>query len=931
MQINSRKSIAHIFEVVAPWMLAAQFLVMGVFSHPDQSEYWTIGTAISVSAFVLFAISILLRGERLRFGAVDFAVFGLLLLIAFSLLPLPIWLVKIISPSRAAWAVRSAHTAGNSEPSWLMLSSCYSCSRNAFLQLFGYWGIYFISSLLVYPRHRTKLAAMAVGGAMGVFIFVLYGILNLRDISGYRLRGWFTNPNRAAAYAALGAAVSLSLFYYFKRSGQAPLLGRRIAYFFAAAGATILLGLVLTLSRMGIAAVVVSVVCGVAFFSSRSEWKKIFTAMMVMLALSASMALSPVLARFSVLYESSSGLSRIACWKAALQMVGDYPIFGTGAGTFTHAFRVYQPETLPGWFGYAHFEYLNILSDLGIFGLLFSLVAIYSVARALWQMRNNRDSFVRVITMPMAMGLGAVLIHALADFPLREPAVASLFFMMSGVVVGARNTNRGELQPAWGWDVPRPSFMLIPIIVISFVVICLSVGVSRASFAVARAAKIKLSSNNLELEERAKMLARASELDSRNGHINLDLARTCVARLKGGALDANTAEGVLEAAKAEIRRGILYSPLMPRAYYQLGVLLWRHGDTSRTDELMLMAHELAPSWSDVLLSVGGYFLQSWRVSKRAEFGPSSWQQAKHELVFKRAGALLFRAARSPKALAGAVRLVIKEGCSAREIDQLLRPDAEIELALANEYYRWKDFENAAERLQRGIEQNGFTTDWRVHARLAVSLIRLGEAKKSEPSIARAFELAGGAASEEVFRELSFEQVLQKDLNWVAEYLVYLNGEAFKPVGALALARVYRRLKQHSKANATFEEFLRLLPDAAVHYEFARYLYAQKEFKSAARHAEASVYLAPEGMDAHVLVVRAHKSAGDVSRARQSLLGSVLGNPRELRLVRLLALEYKRERDFEALEQLWANYLNAGGDKAIGQKGLAEAQKMRQGR
>ncbi len=74
---------------------------------------------------------------------------------------------------------------------------------------------------------------------------------------------------------------------------------------------------------------------------------------------------------------------RLPAWEAGLGMVPDHPVFGTGFGTFEHAFPAYQPPDLRGYWDHLHNDFLQFLVEGGLvsFGLvlLFVLLLFYPV------------------------------------------------------------------------------------------------------------------------------------------------------------------------------------------------------------------------------------------------------------------------------------------------------------------------------------------------------------------------------------------------------------------------------------------------------------------------------------------------------------------------------------------------------------------------
>ena len=72
--------------------------------------------------------------------------------------------------------------------------------------------------------------------------------------------------------------------------------------------------------------------------------------------------------------------ARLIYWQAALQIVRQHPVLGTGPGTFGPAYKQILPPNAE-WARLAHNDYLEQASDSGIIGFLtFSGLIVGSIA-----------------------------------------------------------------------------------------------------------------------------------------------------------------------------------------------------------------------------------------------------------------------------------------------------------------------------------------------------------------------------------------------------------------------------------------------------------------------------------------------------------------------------------------------------------------------
>ncbi|BCA60725.1 O-antigen ligase family protein [Sphingomonas sp. HMP6] len=125
---------------------------------------------------------------------------------------------------------------------------------------------------------------------------------------------------------------------------------------------------------------------------------------------------------------SSSDLSRTAMWRSTAQAIGDFGTAGAGFGSFPQVFHLFEnPERVSAVFAnHAHNDLLEFVLEAGIPGLLvLGAFLIWFAVRvgAVWLIDRQRD--------PLAQGASIaaliILLHSLADYPLRTGTIAALF------------------------------------------------------------------------------------------------------------------------------------------------------------------------------------------------------------------------------------------------------------------------------------------------------------------------------------------------------------------------------------------------------------------------------------------------------------------------------------------------------------------------
>jgi O-antigen ligase len=127
---------------------------------------------------------------------------------------------------------------------------------------------------------------------------------------------------------------------------------------------------------------------------------------------------------------------RLYFWSIALKIFADHPILGAGLDAFGVAFTQY--DTRNGLFRVeqAHNEYLQILADAGIVGLAFVVgfigVFVRQAVASVSSASSKMDLGVRVGALAGCIG---VMVHSIFDFPLRTPANAYVFLVLTVIAV----------------------------------------------------------------------------------------------------------------------------------------------------------------------------------------------------------------------------------------------------------------------------------------------------------------------------------------------------------------------------------------------------------------------------------------------------------------------------------------------------------------
>jgi len=146
---------------------------------------------------------------------------------------------------------------------------------------------------------------------------------------------------------------------------------------------------------------------------------------------------------------SPSILLRLDAWEKTLEMFTDFPVTGTGLGTFQWAFAGYQRRGEWLSWAHAHNDYLQVLAEAGLVGALLLTWALWVFIRRVMRPALARKSHhLRWTTVAIAAGVFAMLIHSVVDFNLQTPSNAALFAILVGLLTAAaQDESSGRRQP----------------------------------------------------------------------------------------------------------------------------------------------------------------------------------------------------------------------------------------------------------------------------------------------------------------------------------------------------------------------------------------------------------------------------------------------------------------------------------------------------
>ena len=257
--------------------------------------------------------------------------------------------------------------------------------------------------------------------------------------------GTYVNRNHLAAllYMALPlslAVLTLSLRPNSRRGRKATATMNSAKFgrilFYGILSVTILVGLIFTRSRGGIALGMVALLFSALLFAphlgNKSILRLVGTILFVGLVLIIEIGLAPVLARFASPDTIDNG--RWDIFSAAFDAAQVFSPLGAGPSNFPGVFPFFQPGDLLGFINRAHNDYLELYFDGGILFLLpiVLLIGFYFVFWKNYFFNDGWGSF-QFLQVSAGLSIFLILLHSFLDFNLHIPSNMGYLAFLAGI------------------------------------------------------------------------------------------------------------------------------------------------------------------------------------------------------------------------------------------------------------------------------------------------------------------------------------------------------------------------------------------------------------------------------------------------------------------------------------------------------------------
>jgi exopolysaccharide production protein ExoQ len=287
-------------------------------------------------------------------------------------------------------------------------------------------------------------AAQLSGGTSSVFRFF--------DPNEIYLTAFQANHNSTADLLLVAMLALATWARHWLDRGTVQPSALQLAGALAVADGVMILALVLTASRAGIALLPIVLIFQYLILQpdARFNWAKAGLTMggtaalgaTAYLALRQNPAIEAVAARFDFAIEFRPEL-----WRDSLYALGQYWPAGSGQGTFVpviiavERLEVVDP-TLPNR---AHNDYLELLIGAGLPGALVLAVVSALVLHAIWRALRQPPAGSRSQVLFAVGTLVIVASHSLVDYPLRSMALAALTATAVGLLMATRTIEPDDI------------------------------------------------------------------------------------------------------------------------------------------------------------------------------------------------------------------------------------------------------------------------------------------------------------------------------------------------------------------------------------------------------------------------------------------------------------------------------------------------------
>jgi len=254
--------------------------------------------------------------------------------------------------------------------------------------------------------------------------------------------GPYAYRSNAASYLNLLWPVCLGFWLVLRHASRPSLRsGHRVGsdnYLVLLPGAVLMAACpIISTSRGGAIVAVASIVVTMAILLRSTRRESAATRagavslFLIVLAFSASLGLKDLAPRFRTILDDQMS-NRVEIYRNALPIARDFPLFGTGPGSFSAVYQLYRNNPDQEWAGYVHDDWLETRIAFGWIGFALILLLLATVLTR-WFVGPGIAAPWEFVAM-MWVALSGCLLHGKFDFPFQIYSIVSLFLTLCAIL-----------------------------------------------------------------------------------------------------------------------------------------------------------------------------------------------------------------------------------------------------------------------------------------------------------------------------------------------------------------------------------------------------------------------------------------------------------------------------------------------------------------
>ncbi|MBN1391374.1 MAG: O-antigen ligase family protein [Sedimentisphaerales bacterium] len=461
------ESVQNKFDTIIEWILVGLLVFMPLLFGARNAWTEEVVVVLSGCIFICFLLKLIVYQQRIVWSWAYVLVGLFAAIAAFQLVPLPADWVGAVSPHTVALRTELLSDLPQTEETLeSMTISLYPNGTKHDLRIvLSVAGVFFVV-LNVFRRPNQIKRLLMVIALIGGFVSM---IALAQDVFGNGLRYWFVphpyydnietlsgpfiNHNHYGQFMSLsiGAAFGwLFLTVHEKFSGKHLKPSEILDYLSSPSSRS--LWLIIAIMGIGAATVFISLTRGgmvsmliaAAFTTLLLVSRKSLAGQGWIMAVMALVAFACILyVGFDAVYDRFATLRNFEGYEFRWQIIKDiaaafihFPLLGTGLGTHSVVYPMYQNINTTLLFTHAENEYAQTLEETGLIGLM--TLTIFAIFVWLGYFRNIRTSRRPICSAAYGLGFGllAILIHSFSDYGQHIPANAFLSAIFCALLIG---------------------------------------------------------------------------------------------------------------------------------------------------------------------------------------------------------------------------------------------------------------------------------------------------------------------------------------------------------------------------------------------------------------------------------------------------------------------------------------------------------------